>query len=143
MSHTREDHLAVLKRAVELINSGDAQGGVRVLFAEDAVDHDLAPGQGPGRQGLLEFFGALTAGFPDLRLVPRHISADEEHVSMAFTVSGTHGGEFNGIAPTGRHFEVSGVEIFRFAAGQAVERWGLIDDFGILTQLGLVPEPQH
>lgn len=140
---SREDHLAVLKHAVELINSGDAETGVRTLFAEGAVDHDLAPGQGPGRQGLLEFFGALTAGFPDLRLVPRHLSADNEHVSMAFTVSGTHRGEFIGVAPTGHRFEVSGVEIFRFADGQAVERWGLIDDFGILTQLGLVPLPQH
>lgn len=139
----REDNLAVLKQAVELINSGDAQAGVRVLFAEKAVDHDLAPGQGPGRQGLLDFFGALTAGFPDLRLVPRHLSADDDHVSMAFTVSGTHRGEFNGVAPTGQRFEVSGVEIFRFAAGQAVERWGLIDDFGILTQLGLVSVPHH
>ncbi|MFH8570260.1 ester cyclase [Streptomyces sp. NPDC017993] len=139
----REDNLAVLKQAVELINSGDAESGVRTLFAESAVDHDLAPNQGPGRQGLLEFFGALTAGFPDLRLVPRHLSADDEHVSMAFTVSGTHRGAFNGVPPTGRRFEVSGVEIFRFADGQAVERWGLIDDFGILTQLGLVPLPQH
>ncbi|ULR51529.1 ester cyclase [Streptomyces deccanensis] len=137
----REDNIAVLKQAVELINSGDAENGVHTLFSEDAVDHDLAPGQGPGRQGLLEFFAGLTSAFPDLRLEPRHISGDEDHVSLAFTVSGTHRAALHGIPPTGRRFEVSGVEIFRFAGGQVVERWGLIDDFGILTQLGLVQPP--
>ena len=67
--------------------------------------------------------------------------ADDDHVSIAFTVSGTHLGDFNGIPPSGRTFKASGVEIFRFANGQVVERWGLTDDMGILGQLGLVSPP--
>ncbi len=139
---SKDTNQAVLERAVELVNAGSVAEGVTTLFAEDAVDHDPAPGQGPGRAGFLAFFGALSAAFPDLRMTTRYLIADDEHVSMAFTVSGTHRGEFHGIPPSGRSFKVNGVEIFRFVDGQVTERWGLTDDMGILSQLGLLPE-QH
>jgi steroid delta-isomerase-like uncharacterized protein len=138
---SREGNVTVLKKAIELINSGETDEGVHTLFADGVVDHDLAPGQGPGREGLRDFFRTLHGAFPDLRLEQRHVTAGDEHVSMAFTVSGTHRGDFNGVAPTGRNFAVSGVEIFRFAGGKVVERWGLTDDMGILGQLGLVSPP--
>ncbi|TDC85980.1 ester cyclase [Micromonospora sp. KC606] len=138
---SRETNETTLSRAIAAINAGDVETGVNALFAEGAVDHDPAPGQGPGRAGFLAFFRGLTTAFPDLRLEQRHVTADEDHVSMAFTVSGTHLGDFNGVPPSGRAFKVSGVEIFRFVNGQVVERWGLTDDMGILGQLGLVSLP--
>lgn len=138
---SRDTNEQTLRRAIEAINAGDIETGVDALFAEHAVDHDPAPGQGPGRAGFLAFFRTLTSAFPDLRLEQRYATADDEHVSMAFTVSGTHLGDFNGVAATGRAFKVSGVEIFRFADGRVVERWGLTDDMSILGQLGLVSPP--
>ena len=35
------------------------------LSAVDAIDHDPAPGQGPGREGFRSFFRTLTTAFPD------------------------------------------------------------------------------
>ncbi|MGQ0776094.1 MAG: ester cyclase [Pseudonocardiales bacterium] len=136
---SRERNIAVLENAVQLINSGEIDAGVNMLFAEDAIDHDPAPGQGAGRAGFRVFFRSLTRAFPDMHLEPAHLVADDEHLSLAFTVSGTHRGDLNGIAPTGRGFTVRGVEIFRFREGKVVERWGLTDELGIMTQLELVP----
>ena len=61
----------------------------------------------------------------------------------AFAVSygrstGTHRGEFMGIPPTGRAFDVPTFGILRFADGQAVERWGGSDNLAMLQQLGLM-----
>jgi len=136
---SRERNIAVLKNAVQLINSGEIDAGVNMLFAEDAIDHDPAPGQGAGRAGFRAFFRLLTRAFPDMHLEQAHLVADDEHLSLAFTVSGTHRGNLNGIAPTGRGFAVRGVEIFRFREGKVVERWGITDELGIMTQLELVP----
>ncbi|CCH32737.1 ester cyclase [Actinosynnema sp. NPDC047251] len=136
-----EGNVATVERSIELINRGEVEAAVDVLFARDAVDHDPAPGQGPGRPGFLAFFQGLTTGFPDLRMRPRLVTANEDHVSVAFTVSGTHTGPFLDAPPTGRAFRVSGVEVFRFADGRVAERWGLTDDMGILVQLGLVDPP--
>jgi len=34
-----------------------------------------------------------------------------------------------------------GINIFRIADGKIMERWGPLDDLGLLQQLGLVPAP--
>ncbi|MBA2472153.1 MAG: ester cyclase [Pseudonocardiales bacterium] len=50
-------------------------------------------------------------------------------------------GEFEGVAATGNRIEVRGVEFARFEAGQIVERWGSIDQLGIMQQIGAAPMP--
>jgi len=42
------------------------------LVAPDSVDHDPAPGQGPGPQGYRDFFGDLRTAFPDLHIEVEH-----------------------------------------------------------------------
>jgi len=37
---------------------------------------------------------------------------------------------------------VSGINIFRMVNGLAVEQWALIDDLGMMQQLGLIPAQQ-
>ncbi len=133
---SREANIAAQEHLAESINAGDVDEAVQ-SFAEHAVDHDPAPGQEPGRAGFKTFFTALTTAFPDAHVSPAHLVADDEHVCIAYTLSGTHQGEFHGIAPTGRRIEVRGLQIGRFEGGQIVERWGSSDELGILTQLGV------
>jgi predicted ester cyclase len=59
-----------------------------------------------------------------------------------FTASGTHSGsEIMGVAATGRTVTLPGINIFRIRDGRIVERWGRLDDLGLLRQLGLVDRP--
>lgn len=57
-----------------------------------------------------------------------HVVADDNHVSVAYTLTGTHEGDFHGIAATGEHIEIRGVQIGRFENGKIVERWGSTDE---------------
>jgi predicted ester cyclase len=52
---------------------------------------------------------------------------------------GTHKGELNGIAPTGKQFTISGVTIAHFENGKMIEGWVNWDTFGLMQQLGLLP----
>jgi len=63
--------------------------------------------------------------------------ADDDSVALAYTITGTHQGEFMGLAPTGRKISARGVQIARFQNGKLVERWGSSDQLGILQQLGV------
>lgn len=139
---SREQNIATQEQAAEKLNSGDVDGAVDTLFAVDAVDHDPAPGQGPGREGYRTFFQTLAIAFPDALLAPATMVTNDDHVVLAYTLSGTHQGDFNGIPATGEKIEVRGVQIGRFENGQIVERWGSTDELGIMQQIGAAPKPQ-
>ena len=53
---------------------------------------------------------------------------------------GTHKGDFNGIAPTGKQFTVSGVTVARVSNGKIAEGYVNWDALGLMQQLGVVPQ---
>jgi steroid delta-isomerase-like uncharacterized protein len=120
---SREANVAAQEHLAGNINAGNVDLAVET-FAEDAVDHDPAPGQGPGREGFRTFWKTLTAGFPDAHIEPRHEVADDDHVVVAYTLTGTHDGEFEGVAPTGKRIEITGIQIGRFEDGKLVGALG-------------------
>ena len=133
----QEENVKAQEHLAGNINDGNVDVAVEA-FAENAVDHDPAPDQGPGREGFRSFWMTLTAGFPDAHIEPRHEVVDDEHVVVAYTLTGTHDGEFNGVAATGRKVEINGIQIGRFENGKIVERWGSSDELGIMQQIGAV-----
>jgi len=135
---SREANIAAQEHLAGNINAGNVDVAVQ-SFAENALDHDPAPGQGTGREGFKTFFTALTTAFPDAHIEPAHLVADDDNIAIAYTLTGTHEGEFHGLAPTGKTIEVRGMQIARFENAEIVERWGSSDELGILTQLGVDP----
>ena len=129
-------NIAALERMAECVNTGNLEALDEVVDA-DAIDHDPAPDQGRGPQGFKDFFGTLRAAFPDLELAPVTVVADDDHVAMAYTITGTHEGEFMGIAATGERISARGCEIVKFRDAKLIERWGSSDEMGIMTQLGM------
>ena len=132
---SKEANLAAQESLADNLNNGDLDAAMQ-SFAPDAIDRDPAPGQASGRDGFKAFFVELTGAFPDAKLTPEKIVADEDSVALAYTLTGTHRGEFHGIAPTEKTIKVRGLQIGRFAGGQIVERWGSSDELGIMQQLG-------
>ena len=135
---SRETNIQAAQRFGEAVNSGDYSAFHEVV-APDVVDHDPAPGQGPGPEGYAGFFTQLRAAFPDMKVAVEQLVADDENVAFAYTLTGTHQGEFQGVAPTGRRIEARGMQISRFRDGKMVERWGSSDELGILKQCGAAP----
>ena len=57
-------------------------------------------------------------------------------------MTGTHTGDLMGIPATGQRITVEAVDIGRIEGGQAQERWGGLNMYSMLTQLGVIPAPQ-
>ncbi len=107
------------------------------IWADEVVDHDPAPGQGPGGAGLKGFWSDFLEAFPDLQIEVDELMADDDRVTIAYRVNGTHQGEFMGAAPTGSKMEIRGLQMSRHREdGKIVERWGSSDVLGILQQIG-------
>ncbi|MBF5080784.1 ester cyclase [Quadrisphaera sp. INWT6] len=135
MASTRETNTAAQQHLGELLNAGQIDR-IHEVFATDVLDHDKAPDQGDGVEGTKDFFRTLTAAFPDAQLQVDQLVADEDNVVIAYRLSGTHQGDFQGVPATGKRVEARGVQVGRFEDGKIVERWGATDELGILHQLG-------
>lgn len=132
---TREENVAAQEKFAEGVNSGNFDVFDEVVDP-DVVDHDPAPDQGPGPEGFKQLFQTMRTAFPDLEVTPEHMIATDDDVALAYTINGTHEGEFLGVAPTGRRITARGVQIGRFRDARLVERWGSSDQLSILQQLG-------
>jgi steroid delta-isomerase-like uncharacterized protein len=137
---SQDENLATLGKLAEAVASGNL-AALDEVFALDVVDHDPAPDQGPGPDGYKRFFSGLRAAFPDLTVTVERLVQTETDIAMAYTIHGTHRGEFAGIAPTGRAITARGMQIARFENGKIVERWGSSDELGILVKLGAKVSP--
>ena len=136
-----EDNKAIIRRIGEEFWN---QGKTEVLdevFAADAVDHNAAPGQPPGREGIKLVNLGFRVAMPDMQLTVDDVVAEDDKVVWRWTAQGTHRGELMGIPPTGRRATISGISIDRFADGRIVERWLQMDMLGLLQQLGAIPAP--
>ena len=125
------------RRIVDAVNSGKLDV-LRELIAPGVVDHDPAENQGPGPEGYIQFFTDLRHSFPDLKVEVKHLVADDHNVAIAYKMCGMHKGPFMDVPATGHTIMVRGVQIARFYGGQMVERWGALDELGILEQLGVM-----
>jgi steroid delta-isomerase-like uncharacterized protein len=120
-----------------LFTRGDL-GAVDNYLAEDFINHDPPFGVSADREGMRAAGAMMRAGFPDWRSEPHQYVAEADIVVERFTASGTQQGEVMGVAPTGRTVSLPGINIFRLRDGRIVERWGRLDELGMLRQLGIV-----
>ncbi len=77
----------------------------------------------------------IVAAFPDFRVTIEEQVAEGDLVVTRVTFTGTHEGEYRGIAPTGTRVRYTGIAMDRVVNGKVVEGWHEADDFGLLDQL--------
>jgi steroid delta-isomerase-like uncharacterized protein len=133
-----DENKALARRFVEdFWNTGN------VAAADDLIAEDAAitlPGVGQvDRESLKAFARAHRNAFPDWHSTLEAMVGEGETVAERWTGTGTHQGEFQGIAPTGRHVQVPGVVFYRIASGKITEFRGLFDGLAMMRQLGAVP----
>jgi predicted ester cyclase len=104
------------------------------------VNHDPPmPGLPDGPEGMRQASQMFHNAFPDWRSEVVQLIAEDDLVVEHFVARGTHRGPVMGETPTGREVLLRGINIFRVADGSIVERWGRLDQLGLLQQLGLGP----
>lgn len=138
---TIEQNKAIIREFIDrLFTKGDL-GAVDDLLAEDFVNHDPPFGASSDREGMRGAGAMFRAAFPDWHSDLGLLIGEGDLVVEQFTASGTQRGEVMGVSATGRTVTLRGVQIFRVRNGRIVERWGRLDDLGLLSQLGLVNQP--
>jgi steroid delta-isomerase-like uncharacterized protein len=94
-----------------------------------------------GRAGAKRFLKRIFGGFPDARVQVEDLLDAEEKLAARVRMEGTHLGEYRGIPPTQRQFEITQTVVFAVADEKIRESWQEIDALGLMIQLGVVPPP--
>lgn len=141
MARMPNDNAAIIQRFIdEVLNHGRYEVCDEIV-AEDFNELDPLPGQRQGREGLKEVVAMMRAGFPDMHWVTEESISSGDKVVTRFTWTGTQRGPFLGIPATGRPVTVKGVVIDRLVNGRMTDSRILMDTFGMMMQLGVIPPP--
>ena len=124
-----EENKAIVRRVYEIVSTGDFERAAEIVD-QNAPDNERLPQDPPARliDTFKETFSEAREGFPDLGITIEDVIAEGDRVAARVVMRGTHRGEFQGIAPTGKPVEVKAMDMFRIANGKIVEHWGHADD---------------
>lgn len=101
------------------------------LFDRECVLYDgHAPIRGP--QEFADFHDRIRAQFDDIRIEPGVTLAENDLVSLRWTVSGVH-------KATGKESKVTGISIVRIRNGRFIEAWQNWDAASMVAQLSPTP----
>src|SRR5215212_6548941 len=135
-----EENKALVRRFLEAHAKGDLDT-MEEMLAPDFVDHNLTPGEGPGREGYLRSFTEYHAAYSHTRYVIEKQLAEGEEVVTTFAASATHDrGEWMGLVPTGKEFKALLVLIHRIVGGKIAEEWSQGSGLAELAQQRLEQE---
>jgi predicted ester cyclase len=120
-----EENKALVYRLVEEVVN---QGNLDAL--DEVAEADFA-------EFARRWISPLRSSFPDFQMEIVDLVAEDDKVVAHFRCSGTHRGEWLGIAPTGRRFEgVDEIYIFHVSDGKLSTAAGVEDNLSRLRQLG-------
>lgn len=112
------------------------------LVAPGYVNRD-APLPVRGPEGFKHLAAMYRSAFPDLTVVVEDTFSDRDLVGTRGRITGTHRGDFMGVAATGRSIDVKYIDLWRVEDGQFTDTWVEMDVFGLMGQLGALPAPAN
>jgi predicted ester cyclase len=131
-----ERNLVSLLRLIENGFNGDRLDLLDDVLAPDLVCHVPLPVD-PGREGLKAAMASLRAAFPGSTVAIDDLAFGGDAIYRRWSFAGVHGGDFQGMPPTGRSVRLSGVDVDRFEGGMVVEHWSFWNPAELLGQLGI------
>lgn len=134
-----EANKILARRVFEEVLNGRNLDLLDELAAPDYVEHSPLPGQGTGVSGIRDRYRVLFNAF-DFQFTVEDVIAEGDKVVLRWTQTGTHVGPIFDMPATGRSSRTTGIEIWRVENGRLAEHWDVVDLFGQLMQLGLLPQ---
>ena len=101
----------------------------------DFVAEDVRVNDEP--QGLTAYVAGLRAvvrAFPDYHWEIRGLLIDGDSIAAHFVDTGTHRGEFLGVAPTGRRITTREFAVYQLRDDRIAEVWVAADNLNLLEQ---------
>ena len=109
----------------------------KVIARTHAIGDPMISGGGVGPAAFRRQVQRFLTAFPDLKLTVDDTVSEKDKLVVAWTMTGTHKGEFLGIPATNKKVTFSGITINQIAGGKFIESTVIWDGLGVLKQFGI------
>jgi predicted ester cyclase len=133
----RADELA--REFFAAVNAAD-DAQIDELVARSFVSYDLDGTR--SRTGVKRYYAELRQSFSDLYFEVHEnvgVLVEGDLVALRTIITGTHAGDYAGVATTGTQIQTSASHFFRIRDDQFVEHWQVVDTYRILAAIGAIP----
>jgi steroid delta-isomerase-like uncharacterized protein len=138
MSNAERNKLA-MKRFEQCINTNDKALAEELIDSTAEFTTPVSEKPLYGGKGYLSVVDLMRKSFSDIRWELVDMAAEADKVAVSWICSGTHDGEFMGLAPTGKKFSFSVMNFYYFNAdGKIINDVAAQGLFGLLSALGLI-----
>ena len=135
---TREEISALLTRRRQAYERRDAFGLASLYSETGVVESPMAGSSVTGRAAITELFERWFKAFPDIVQTFEEPLIDGNRVVQTVRSEGTDRGEFLGLAPTGKPFNIRVVLVATTKDHQIVHEQRIYDFTGMLVQIGVL-----
>ena len=123
----------------ECINTNNKALAEELIAAEAEFTTPVSEKPLYGGAGYLSVVDLMRKSFSDIRWKMVDMAAEDDKVAVSWICSGTHDGEFMGLAPTGKKVSFSVMNFYYFNAdGKIINDVAAQGMFGLLSALGLI-----
>jgi predicted ester cyclase len=134
---TREEISEFFARRDEAYRRHDVSA-LAADHAEGGKLHSPVAGDVKGRKAIQDIYTGWFSSFPDVEFNTEHLLIDGDRAAQLGKMIGTQKGEFCGLAPTGKRFEVHYAFLFLFEGGKIAHEIRIYDFTSVLLQLGVL-----
>jgi steroid delta-isomerase-like uncharacterized protein len=126
-------NIELVRSAFAAFNSANHETCAQFLTDDFVINLIGMPYQMRGRDAWVRNAQVMQSAFPGIQARIEDIFSSGDRVAVRLTLHGTHKGEFQGIAATGRNVEYPSIELYRIADGKLAEEW-ISSDIGTLMR---------
>ena len=136
------ENIQTTRQAIALLNARELDRYLQHLDETYVGESELAAGPVRGPEGVRQQVNRLLDAFPDLRIEIDQIFASGDNVVTRVRITGTHKGDFAGIAPTGKTVSWGGCNVSEFRNGRVIQSRIYADNASVFRQLGALSIPR-
>lgn len=119
-----EQNKKLVSYAVEEVwNKGNYSVADEILSDEFVIHASNPDKEVHGTKGVRQFFTSIRTAFPDIGFTIIDQVAEGNKVVTHWIAEGTHQGIYEGIAPTGKRFKVTAIDIKYIKNGKFTDSW--------------------
>ena len=139
---SEKENIQIAEKQIAALNARDLDQYLSRIDASYVGESETLPGPIRGPEGARQAISMLFAAFHDLRIEADQILASGDHVVARLRLSGTHKGNFAGIAPTNKSVSWQGCNVVEMRNGKAIRSRVYADNASLFQQLGILSLPK-